>query len=985
MNPKDPTEHPVTAAKSEPSLAQLRKQAEAHVATDQSLSEAAIAELSPTQIKTLVEELQIHQVELTQQNEALQQTQTELERLRTRYYDLYEQAPVGYCTVTDKGIIQEANRTATTLLGLSRYELVGRPLSRFIRAQDKVTDFMHRRALFVSGDPQTYEIKLIKPNGETFWARFDTSLAQEEDFTPVSRVTISDITRRRHSESALQASEAKFRGIFDNLQDAVFLHEVSEDQGVGRFLDVNPAACQRLGYTPEEMRQLTPRDVEEPPRFEQHVAEVMRELHQQGYALFETVHIAKDGRRIPVENHTRLFDIGEQRLALTISRDIAERRQLLHDLEERIKELKCLHGIAESIRTRTDIDAICQDIVALIPPGWHYPDITRGKITLADQVYVTEPFDETPWQLSSEIVVSGQSEGTVEVYYLREQPELDEGPFLHEERQLIDSIATSLGQAIERQRAEAQYRQFKTITDFAVHGTGIAGLDGTLLYVNESFARVHGYSPDELIGRNLSIFHSDQQLSAVSRVNKKLFHEGRFGPEEIGHIHRDGSEFPMLMSGILIRDQHNQPQYIAASAVDIRERKQAEQQLKLINQHLQQQIARANQLAQQAETANQAKSGFLASMSHEIRTPINAIIGMTGLLLDTSLSPEQHQYADTVRSSSQALLELINDILDLSKIEAGKLELDDVIFDLPKLLDELSQIIGAMARDKGLHFHCETEPEVPPQLQGDPGRLRQILINLASNAVKFTAAGQVTVRVELIEATAEGTRLRFIVRDTGIGIPRAKQDKLFKNFSQIDTSTTRNFGGTGLGLAIAKQLTDAMGGEIGVDSEADKGADFWFTAYFQRARQAVSPPASAEPPAKAAPAAAVIDHASVLVVDDNVINLKVAAGVLKKLGVKAEAVESGHAALQALRLQSFDMVLMDVEMPDMDGLSATRQIRDPASQVLNPRIPVIALTAHAMAGDREKCLAAGMDGYVPKPIEPQTLREVIERWLTPSR
>ncbi len=383
---------------------------------------------------------------------------------------------------------------------------------------------------------------------------------------------------------------------------------------------------------------------------------------------------------------------------------------------------------------------------------------------------------------------------------------------------------------------------------------------------------------------------------------------------------------------------------------------------------LEQTIERSNVMAVEAASASVAKSAFLANMSHEIRTPMNGILGMAQLLQDTNPTQEQNDYIETISSSSQVLLTLINDILDLSKIEAGKVELEFIDFNLEHVLTDVKNLLLSKTEEKGLGLDLVIQKDLPLFFKGDPTRLRQILLNLAGNAVKFTEKGSVTLCAKIYKKQHSQILVRFSVEDTGIGISKQKQKNLFQPFSQTDISTTRKYGGTGLGLNISKQLVEMMGGNIGVDSKEDQGSTFWFTILLEYGEEKfIKSDLKENRPGEERPL-------NVLVAEDNLVNQKVLEKLLQKMGHTVCIAENGLIAVQTVREQTFDLILMDGSMPEMDGFEATKLIRASGNF-----IPIIAVTAHAMQGDRQDFLDAGMDDYVSKPIDAKLLKETMQR------
>lgn len=887
------------------------------------------------------------------------------------------------------------------------------------------------------------------------------------------------------------------------------------------------STCRTLGYSREEIlgMHISQIDPTAAGTWDGH----WHTLREQGLLRFETVHYAKNGVGTPVEVNASFVQYEGQEYSFVSAIDITERRKIEESL--RLTQFSVdnsssqIFWVDEDARLMSVNDSMCRQL------GY-----TRDEM-LKLMIYDIDPTAPRPWSTFWERMRTAEGRGTFETMHATKDGrlipmEVTTTYLEHNGRGYIFVFANDIS---NRKKMEEQLRLTQLSVDRAADQIYWVSADGRIVFASDSTCKQLGYSREELLG--MTVYDFDPTAPRPwFKVWDLIKDRGTYVYEAV-HRRKDGSEMPVEISANYV--EYGGKEYDFVFARDITERKRVENELRLAkdkaeaaNRELEYSIKRTNQLAIEAQAANEAKSAFLANMSHEIRTPMNGIIGMIDLLLDTELDPEQRDYAETVQSSAEALLTVIGDILDFSKVEAKKLEFENIDFDLRLTLEDMMALLALKAHEKNIECALLVEPDVPSALRGDPSRLRQVLTNLVGNAIKFTGTGEVSLHVILESENEAGAVLRFVVKDTGIGIPAPVLDQLFKPFVQADGSTTRRYGGTGLGLSIAKGLVEAMGGTMGAESTVGQGSTFWFTLPISKGtalpseldhlelgnvsgirvlgvddsetnrkvmagmldswgcrhtevcgakealaalRQAVAegdpyrvavldmcmPDIDGEELArqiKADPAlaatslvmmtsvgargdaarmekvgfaaylvkpvrqshfydclAAVVGPAAeaggqpsrsqsrriitrhtlaerarrrsrILLAEDNLVNQKVALKALEKLGFTADVASDGAKAVQATREKHYDLILMDVQMPVMDGMEATRHIRDPQSGSLNPNVVIVALTAHAMAGDRERCLENGMDDYLAKPIKAAELHEVIGKWLstTPS-
>ena len=798
---------------------------------------------------------------------------------------------------------------------------------------------------------------------------------------------IAEIEERLLAERRQHASERRLSDAFDQAPIGMVILAPN-----GEFLRVNPAYCQIVGYSDAELLGMTVHQLthsDDIVRNQEAMSSLSRgETHS--YQI-EQRYIRSDGQTA----HVLLFATFMSRVEdgcphfFCQIQDVTTQRLVQQQLRDSEAKARAILETAIDAIVSVDQDGI---VASANPAAEHMFGYSAQEFA-GRHVSEFMPDLDTPGRAASKSPKLNGEAAKVngarrEVFGRRGDGSTF--PLELSMSQLSNGhprMFTCIAHDITRRKADEQIRaRLAAAVDYAGDAIISTDLHGAILTWNRAAENIFGHQAENIIGQSMMILIPQELHHEESQIIEQIISGKPFEHYESIRLRKNGDRLNVQLTISPIVD--SQQQVIGASMIicDVTERKRAEEELR--------------QAKEAAESANRAKAEFLANMSHEIRTPMNGIIGMTEVSLASQLTPDQRDSLETIQDSAKALLSVVNDILDYSKIDAGKMDLVSVRFNLSNKVDNAMRNLAVKAAQQGLKLRYDIDSSVPPWIVGDPDRLRQVMINLVGNALKFTSQGEVVVRVQNHDEIAADDKhcvLHFSVTDTGVGIPPEKHGLIFEAFAQGDSSTTRRYGGTGLGLSISARLVELMGGQIWVESELGKGSTFHFTARFGiscldpnqtcnnnltelanlRGRNQLTMENTTEFDHLAVlPPCNVPRHLNILLADDNPINQKVTRRMLNQDGQRVAVANNGKEAISALQQGGFDLVLMDVQMPEMDGFEATAAIRA-SEQISGKHIPIVAMTAHAMNGDRERCLAVGMDAYISKPFQLEELRQAI--------
>ncbi len=758
-----------------------------------------------------------------------------------------------------------------------------------------------------------------------------------------------------------------FRQLIDNLKVGVYR---SSPGPQGRFLIVNSAIGDILGYRVDEIMKIKVAEIYESPSQRRFFIE---KIIRHGYVKDEQVRLRKRSGQLiwcSITATSVKDDKGKPLWIDGILEDVSTQKRVERELLESKELFRLVFENSAAAITVTDRN---EKIIAWNP--FAEKMLEMGKDELFNKP-VKEIYPPKEWKRMRSFRIREKDVASeVETQVIKKGGSLvDVSVSISILKDIEGNITGAIGimrditnqKIAERRLKDSEYKT-RVILDNSAAAITLTDENENIISWNKFTEQLLGMKKPDLYLKHISVLYPKEEWKKIRDENIRKI--GSRHHMETKIIHKDGRIIDIDLSVNVLMDSSGKIIGSVGIMQDNTERKQAQEML------LQAKIA--------AEEASNAKTMFLANMSHEVRTPMNAIIGMIDLTLDTSLSDEQKDNLNTAKDAAGNLLNLLNDILDLSRVEAGKIHLEAIEFDVRNVLHSVCKGLTVLARNKNLELAWNVDSKVPQFVVGDPTRLRQIIINLVNNAIKFTHKGKIEANVSVAAAVEEEVTLTFSVVDTGIGIPKDKQGLLFEPFTQADDSTTRKYGGTGLGLAISKRLVEIMGGKIWVESEPFKGSTFYFTPVFKVAHK---DPSAAVVSISQDSGDKVVGSANlkglrILLAEDNFMNQKIATRMLEKKGWVVSVAQNGREAVDRVNNEVYDIVLMDVQMPIVDGLEATRLIREEEKNT-GRHIPIVAMTAHAMEGDERKCLASGMDGYVSKPIDITKVYETIENALT---
>ncbi|NNK98374.1 MAG: PAS domain S-box protein [Xanthomonadales bacterium] len=871
-----------------------------------------------------------------------------------------------------------------------------------------------------------FDYRVVLPDGELRWLRSHAKLkSNEEEPSGTLLCTVMDRTQHKLDEIASHDKNVFLRSVSNTLTDPMWL----KDSG-GKYVSCNREFERLVGARESEIVGKTDMDffpakdagayIEDDkyamasgrPTMRQESITYSDDGHKERVEIIKAPLFSQDGALVGVMGVAH--DISERKQHEAFSAFQTRRAGALLKLPEIAESLDEVSFIQQGLKIIEDLTRSKVSFLQIVGEDHQDIDVSVFSQRTLARCVANGPGQQPEGSMASVVdlqVINELYDDTEQAYLPRGFPQVQrliEFPIEEDGKvvviagvankqleysdldvETVQLIVNDIWRIVQRQRTSFQLSKLAQAVEQSPESIVITDLSLNIEYTNSAFLKQTGYGAKELTGQNLEILKSGKTPEEAYGAMHRALERGRSFQGDFINRRKDGSEYiDSALMAPLRQSDGNITHYVGINS-DVTEQKRIAAELESHRNHLEEVVEKRTEelveAQERAETANQAKSEFLANMSHEIRTPMNAIIGLTHLLHNTQLSVEQAEGLSKINHSAGHLLSIINDILDISKIEAAKMSLENVPFKTDSLFESVQSILRDESRTKGLKLEIDIR-DLPPWLDGDLTRLRQALLNYASNAVKFSKQGTVKLIGKALERKNGKILVRIEVRDTGIGIEADKLENLFQPFEQADTSTTRRYGGTGLGLIITRRLAELMGGKAGAESEPGVGSTFWFTAWLR-------PGVATE---EALPEPGILDAgdylkthyqgASILLVEDNLINSEVATSLLTRVGLAVETAGNGLEAIEKVRTNPYDLILMDIQMPLCDGLEATRHIRAMATAencvaARNSCIPILAMTANVFEEDRKACLRAGMVELIGKPVEPSKLYTKILKWI----